>query len=673
MLQALERRLQTPKEKAVAALAAAKSSTDPTCIASARLRALRHNSRGKQRDGLGELLRAGVSCDGALVLQALERRLQTPKEKAVAALVAAKSSTDPALIASARLRVLRHNTPVKRSDDLDDLLGVVVCDDGAEVVRALRQKNETRLEALRAHYQRYSGRSKEGAAAAATALAAATSSTDLAQIASKRVGALRYESPAKRRDGLAELLRAGVSGDGAKVVRALRCKAVASLEADREWHRRLRHEKYQRRLLAAAAYVAEKVEDVPAHLDEKRGEDAAMIADELQLARDAMPRGKVLRGYIGITQRTLEAEAYDVQHRDYIVAQLGEGAHCLEPIELFIEPVRYFARAREWAAQVSMASTARKECLFEKFAVGGCFEEGLLVRGYLLLWYVPGRSPPPTRGPAPPDDVEAEWRARTFFAGAVQAVPEPSEDDLQPLTLHRDEATATWCLYSVMTRGPFLKRAWSTNLEDLRNRRVRSTVELCDDADAAKAEARRVVAMKERKYEENPWKLWDTEEHLWNWASVDHTRSGDDDDVDGVSPAPLDGDADGAAPAPAPASEPPTPLRRLEPPAAYRAAKRYRHIRKDGVPIQYVGSPVPVALPVVALPPPLSPPTPLRAAQRPGRAALPPPSPPPASEPPTPLRRLEPTAAYRAAKRYRHIREDGVPIQYNGRLPSRPA
>jgi hypothetical protein len=403
------------------------------------------------------------------------------------------------------------------------------------------------------------------------------------------VGALRYESPAKRRDGLAELLRAGVSGDGAKVVRALRCKAVASLEADREWHRRLRHEKYQRRLLAAAAYVAEKVEDVPAHLDEKRGEDAAMIADELQLARDAMPRGKVLRGYIGITQRTLEAEAYDVQHRDYIVAQLGEGAHCLEPIELFIEPVRYFARAREWAAQVSMASTARKECLFEKFAVGGCFEEGLLVRGYLLLWYVPGRSPPPTRGPAPPDDVEAEWRARTFFAGAVQAVPEPSEDDLQPLTLHRDEATATWCLYSVMTRGPFLKRAWSTNLEDLRNRRVRSTVELCDDADAAKAEARRVVAMKERKYEENPWKLWDTEEHLWNWASVDHTRSGDDDDVDGVSPAPLDGDADGAAPAPAPASEPPTPLRRLEPPAAYRAAKRYRHIREDGVPIQYNG------------------------------------------------------------------------------------
>ena len=84
-------------------------------------------------------------------------------------------------------------------------------------------------------------------------------------------------------------------------------------------------------------------------------------------------------------------------------------------------------------------------------------------------------------------------------------------------------------------------------------------------------------------------------------------------------------------------------------------------------------SPVADPLPVVAFQPPLSPPTPHRAAQRPGRAALPPPSPPPASEPPTPLRRLEPTAAYRAAKRYRHIREDGVPIQYNGRLPSRPA
>ena len=174
-------------------------------------------------------------------------------------------------------------------------------------------------------------------------------------------------------------------------------------------------------------------------------------------------------------------------------------------------------------------------------------------------------------------------------ATAVQAVPQPSEDDLEPLTLRRNEATATWCLWSVMTRGPFLKRAWSTNLEDLRDSRVWSTLELCDDADAAKAEARRVVAMKERKYKENPWKPWDTAEHLWNWASVDHTRSGDDDDVDGVSPAPLDGDADGAAPAPAPASEPPTPLRRLEPPAAYRAAKRYRHIREDGVPIQYNG------------------------------------------------------------------------------------
>ena len=113
-------------------------------------------------------------------------------------------------------------------------------------------------------------------------------------------------------------------------------------------------------------------------------------------------------------------------------------------------------------------------------------------------------------------------------------------------------------------------------------------------------------------------------------------------------------------------------------------------------------SPVPVALPVVALPPPLSPPTPLRAAQRPGRAALPPPSPPLASEPPTPLRhhrrigrrwprelgpphiattrfgvripiqRLVPTDAYRALQRYRHVTEGGVPIQYVVRRPSRP-
>ena len=84
------------------------------------------------------------------MLQALGRNLQTPKEKAAAALAVATSGTDLAQIASKRVGALRYDSLVKRSGGLGALLGVVVCDDGAKVVRALQQKNVTRLEKSRA-------------------------------------------------------------------------------------------------------------------------------------------------------------------------------------------------------------------------------------------------------------------------------------------------------------------------------------------------------------------------------------------------------------------------------------------------------------------------------------------------------------------------------------------
>ena len=58
-------------------------------------------------------------------------------------------SDDPALVAPAQLLVLRHNTPAKRRDWLDELLRAGVSSDGVKVVSALQQRDVARLEAHR--------------------------------------------------------------------------------------------------------------------------------------------------------------------------------------------------------------------------------------------------------------------------------------------------------------------------------------------------------------------------------------------------------------------------------------------------------------------------------------------------------------------------------------------